>query len=591
MRLAVSIAAWSHDPDATLPPDRSILPQALRALGFSVMHVPPSALPESLSAALSGLEAVDTLLLHLSGVLDAEGSLEIPGADPLRFSAIADLLATKRCGPTLLFVEAAYRGAEDAFRAVEFVEAVAEALAADGAPHTTIIAVHPLSADAAQLAFTRIVLETVPEVVKSNGLALIDHAYTRARERQTSGVAANSFALMHGESPFYMTPVQEAVATSPLPLVPPAAETQPVFGAAVAEVRVKVDLPAVPEDRASTRAFDLVDVASSRPGAVARVSDRVPLTLVDTTMEPTLPYPTSVFAAAKSVPPEPAPPPPAPAERDPIRDELDARISAATAAGEHRLAVQLSRERLPSLPTVEGRVDELFEIGRTLVAKLRDLPEAVLTLEEARALDPSREDVLEALRRAYARLERWTETLEVTLALIKKTADARERAGLRVAAAALARHHLSDEDYALELLALAIEDDPRDEAALDEVVRIRRARAELVDLEHTLTALAGRLVEAGHAARAWDVCQRLAAVRRDDLGDTAGAVEALAIAKRLPLTELDSRAVLAEQLLALNDDEGAVAELEAIVAAEPLHLRAHARLFSIHHRSGDHDRA
>jgi tetratricopeptide (TPR) repeat protein len=275
----------------------------------------------------------------------------------------------------------------------------------------------------------------------------------------------------------------------------------------------------------------------------------------------------------------------------PTREQLDLRIAAATAAEDYRLVVQLCRERIPYLPTAEGRVDELFEIGRTLVAKLKDLPEAVVTLEEARAIDPAREDILEALRRSYTRLSRWTESLEVTLSLVKRTEDAHERAGLRVAAALLACQHLADDDYALELLTLALQDDPGNEGALEEIVRIRRSRGDLVDLEHSLAVLAERLVQAGDAARAWDACQRLAAVRRDDLGDTAGAVEALAMAKRLPLTELDSHAVLAEQLLALDDDEGAIAELEAIVAEAPLHARAHARLFSVHHRLGHHDRA
>jgi len=275
----------------------------------------------------------------------------------------------------------------------------------------------------------------------------------------------------------------------------------------------------------------------------------------------------------------------------PSLEALDARLAAAAVAGDHRLLVQLSRERLVHLRTPEARVDELFEIGRTLASKLHDLPEAVITLEEARTIDASREDVLEALRRAYARLERWTEALEVTLSLAKRVVDGPKRADLRVAASEFAESHLQDEEYAIELLDLALEDSPMHQAALDTLVRLRTSRGELPGLEKTLASLAHRLVDSGAGARAWEVCEQLARLRRDDLGDAAGAVEALGIAKRLPLTELDSRAVLAEQLLALGDEEGAVAELDAIVAAQPEHARAHGRLFSIHHRSGRNDRA
>jgi tetratricopeptide (TPR) repeat protein len=643
MRLAISIAAWFRDPDATFPPEEASLPHALNALGFSVIHAPLAELPTSFAAALSGLEPSDTLLVHIGGVLTDDGSLEVHDANPLSLSCVTEALVGKRCGPTLIVVEAAYRGEGDAFRAVELVEAVAEGLEADGAAYTTVIAAHPLDGAASKLGFTRLLLDSVADVVKPNGLALVNHAYARARERQVEGVAASGFALLQGDSPFYIAhsgpaggavppaavtqPEFEPVAAPPASDPPPAAPlplvqrverdaTMPFeLVAAPAAAPAATAAPAPPADRGSTRTFDLVDIASSRPGALAaapssaldKTSPNLPNApsspdgeaLAETASTPAVAAPASskrlVDAAQSSAPPtsEPATTPTA-APADPrvaAREALDGRISAATAAGDHRLAVTLCRERLALLPTVDARVDELFEIGRTLVAKLRDLPEAVVTLEEARGLDASRPDVLEALRRAYARLERWTETLEVTLSLIKKTEDAHERAGLRVAAALLARQALSDDDYALELLALALEDDPCDESALDETVRIRRGRGELRDLERSLAALAGKLVTLGHAARAWDVCQRLASVRRDDLGDTAGAVEALAIAKRLPLTELDSRAVLGEQLIAIGDDEGAIAEFEAIVQAAPLHLRAHSRLFAIHHRAGNHDRA
>jgi len=582
MRLAVSIAAWSHDPDATLPPEHTMLPQALQALGFSVMHAPTDELPAVLSAVLAGVEASDTVLVHVSGVLGEGGALELRGSEAMPLHVVADALAAKPCGRVLVMVEAAYRGEEDAMRAVEHVEAVADALSSNGSAGTMVIAVHPVSADAAKLAFTRLVLEAVRDVVNQDGVALIDDAYVRARERQLDGIAASGFALLRGATPFEIahalsrTVVIEPVVTEPALAEASASAARSAESAASPAANV-VPIPEAPVslESAPTTSPSLPDTGSS-PSAAA-----IP--------------PASISAAALSVAARELSSPDWIEASDvieaPPRSQLDLRIASATAAGDHRLVIQLSRERLPYLTTAEARVDELFEIGRTLVTKLRDLPEAVITLEEARGIDPKRQDVLEALRRAYARLLRWTESLEVTLSLIKQTDDPHERAGLRVAAALLACQHLADDDYALDLLALALEDDPCDEAALEEIVRIRRSRGDLVDLEQLLSALAERLVTAGDAARAWDVCQRLAAVRRDDLGDIAGAVEALAIAKRLPLTELDSHAVLAEQLLALNDDEGAVAELEAIVAEAPEHIRAHARLFSIHQRTGSHDRA
>jgi tetratricopeptide (TPR) repeat protein len=607
MRLAVSIAAWSHDPDATLPPEQAMLPSALRALGFSVMHAGLGELPAGLSAALSGVEESDTLLLHVSGVVGKDGALELGDTESMPLTLVADVLAAKSCKRTLVMVEASYRGTEDAFAAVELVEAVADALSSHAGSQTSVIAIHPLSSGAAKLGFTRLVLDAVRDVVKPDGIALIDDAYALARERQMAGIAASGFAFLRGGAAF------EIAHALPTPAMPPRA-TDPDLGISTPEVAApETPLPREAPPASALTPPALVDApdppvsATEAPASLEPVPAPLESVAASAATSPTIDDAVSVPVVAPAPVSTPAPVlPAAGAPRDvsspdwieasdvieaPSREQLDHRIEAATAAHDHRLVVELCRERLPYLRTAEARVDELFEIGRLLVGKLRDLPEAVRTLEEARAIDPSREDVLEALRRSYTRLSRWTESLEVTLTLVKRTENAHERAGLRVAAALLACEHLSDEDYALELLTLALEDDPTNEPALEEIVRIRRSRGDLVDLERSLAVLAERLVDSGDAARAWDACQRLAAVRRDDLGDTAGAVEALAIAKRLPLGELDSRAVLAEQLLALDDDEGAIVELEAIVEQAPGHTRAHARLFSIHQRAGNHDRA
>ena len=693
MRLAVSIAAWSQAPDAVLRQARQqqqqSVPSALEALGFSVLHASLAELRAGLKGALAGVEPNDTLLLHVSGVLGAEGSLAVGATDVVSLRLVADALATVACARALVFVEGAYRGEEDAMQAVEHVEAIANALSSHAGSHTTVVAVHALNVDAAKLTFSHAILDAARDVVRPDGSALIEDAYTRARERQMTS-SAGGFAFLRGGTAF---PIARALAVVSVPAV-----TEPVLPnpSSVAITLAKPESAApvtlrplssqaaasgpisskpAPSRAASSRAVPSPAV-SPPPGAVrssalpppppkaasaappsVRAEEASPpseASLASTSASPVWTEPSVVPAAAVPSPAVPAAavPPPAstplpsviiapvsaptasyPADSFPAgsfppvsvpaaptvstpstltagragssanwievsdvieaspREQLDARIVSAIAGGDYELVVKLCRSRLALLTTAEARVDELFEIGRTLAGKLRDLPEAVIALEEARAIDPKREDVLEALRRAYARLERWTEALEATLALVKRTQDPQERAGLRVAAALLACKHLSDDEYALELLTAALGDDPADGSALEELVRIRRSRGELVDLEQTLAALANRLVEIGDAARAWDACQRLATLRRDDLGDTAGAVEALAIAKRLPLSELDSRAVLAEQLVALNDDEGAIAELEAIVGAAPEHVRAHARLFSIHLRTGNHDRA
>ncbi len=567
MRLAVCIAAWSADPEATLSPvvERVTLPTVLAGLGYTVAATGTGDLASQLSAALAGVEATDTVLVHLSGALTGAGELEFGSRERVRLDVVTRALAAHPHAHALVFVEATYRGADDGEIALRQVEQVTSALS--NGRHSTIVAVHPAQAEVARLAFTHAVLDAAREGSSEQGAGQVQDAYARARERESSS-SASGFAFRRGATAF----------TLGRP-VPPAPRTEPLLGAPTSA-------------RASSRSVPKPE--SSLPTTLPRV----PPDAVGAA--PSLGF----LSSTQSSPVSPGVTPPAremssplwvevsePVYEPPSIGHLEARMAEATAQGDYRLAVALARQKLAQLTTAEARVDELFEIGRMLVVKLRDLPEAVLTLEEARTIDPSRQDVLEALRRSYARLQRWTEAFAVTLALVKLVEDPHERAGLRVAAGLLACKHLADDEYALELLGQALEDDARNEDALAEITRIRRGRRELAELEQMLSLLANRLVEAGDAARAWDTCQKLAALRRDELGDAAGAVQALAIATRLPLTELDSRAVLAEQLIALDDTEGAVAELEAIVASQPGHVRAHARLFSVFHHEKRHDRA
>jgi tetratricopeptide (TPR) repeat protein len=580
MRLAVLIAASPEGAGPVSDRGEVALPSVLVALGFTVLSLPAKDAPLLFPRALSGLEATDTLVVHVSGTLGPDGSVEgygeghgdAPGRSLMRLASIADALAERPCERTLVFVEASYRGVEDALVAVEQVEAVADALSSNAGSHTTVVAVHPISVEVANLVFTRAVFDAVRDVVQPDGTAFVAEAYRRARERQMAGVAASGFAFLRGGSPF---PIAHGVSLSA-----PAVATERELAPVTEPHPLSVPPPSRP----------LRAIPSSIRALAAAAAPVAPI--------PVVPPPVQLAPPVIETPPALAPAGTSGVwveMSDVIEtsslEALEARLAAAAAAGDHRLGVQLSRERLAHLTTPEARVDELFEIGRTLASKLHDLPEAVIALEEARSIDAAREDVLEALRRAYARLERWTEALEVTLSLAKRAADGPQRADLRVAASEFACDHLQDEEYAIELLELALEDSPTHEGALEALVRLRTSRGELAGLATALASLAHRLVDAGAGGRVWEVCERLAKLRRDDLGDAAGAVEALGIAKRLPLTELDARAVLAEQLLALGDEEGAIAELDAIVAVQPEHARAHGRLFSIHHRSGRNDRA
>ena len=230
---------------------------------------------------------------------------------------------------------------------------------------------------------------------------------------------------------------------------------------------------------------------------------------------------------------------------------------------ELRLALVTTEEPLAA---PADRVDELFERARTLVAEEGNVHAAIAPLEMARAIDPDRDDVLEALRRAYRALARWPELIEVTGALADRAKTTAERAARRAVQARIALDHLHDEPLGLTFLEAALEQDPTHDEALDLLLELRARRREQGALAQTLAHLIARLEEIGDDERARDVTRRLDALGADGADRT-------------------------DELLAQGDEDRALEELEDAVLRTPLHVHTHARLFAIHMRQRRFDRA
>ncbi len=165
----------------------------------------------------------------------------------------------------------------------------------------------------------------------------------------------------------------------------------------------------------------------------------------------------------------------------PSPDELDELIAASTDARDWRRVVELRRMRLEAHDTPRARVRELVSIARILQAELDEPEQAIDALEEARAIDPARVPVLQALRRGYERLGRWASAIESVGALADLADAPSDRAELQFARARLVLERLGDEERAVELFEQTLADDPTHErarAALAELLWRRAAVAE-----------------------------------------------------------------------------------------------------------------
>ncbi len=263
----------------------------------------------------------------------------------------------------------------------------------------------------------------------------------------------------------------------------------------------------------------------------------------------------------------------------------------ATEAKDARRAIEWRRKRLRSIDGTDAQVAELLAIARALQAELGDARAAAETLEEARRIDPRDRTVAEALRDAYEKLHRWPRVLDVLAEIAELTTDPVQRAALRFDAADVALGRLREEERGLGLLDRALDDDPTHDKALHALVAVRTARGEWDALDAAYTRLVDRYAKLGDAERAWDVCRRLGALRRDKTRDVVGAIEAFTGAVSCKPSDVDSRAMLADMHLARGDEAQAVAEFERVAQDAPLRASTFTRLFGLHQRAGRADRA
>jgi tetratricopeptide (TPR) repeat protein len=273
------------------------------------------------------------------------------------------------------------------------------------------------------------------------------------------------------------------------------------------------------------------------------------------------------------------------------RGALDALVDLATSAKEPRRIIEWRRRRLVALNTHADQVDELLAIATTYTDALQDRRGAAEALEQAQAIDPGDRRVVEALRAAYEQMHRWPRVVDVVGELADLTVDPAERAALRFAAADVALGRVRDEDRGLALLERALEDDPRHDRALHALVAVRTGRSEWGALDAAYTRLVDRFARLGDVDRAWDICRKLGALRRDKTHDVAGAIEAFTGAVSCKPADVDSRAMLADMHLARGDEANAVAEFERVAQHAPTRASTYARLFALHQRAGRTDRA
>jgi tetratricopeptide (TPR) repeat protein len=270
---------------------------------------------------------------------------------------------------------------------------------------------------------------------------------------------------------------------------------------------------------------------------------------------------------------------------------LIALVDLATAEKDHRRVAQLRKRLVDAATDDDTRLRELKRLAEVQRVELTDTRAAIESLEKARDLRPDDIEVLRTLRQLYENIHRWPKVVETLGAICTETEDARERGLLRFAQADIALGRLRDEPRGLGYLEAALEEDPTHERALVALVAVRTKLQQWVELERIYARLIDRHAERGDVERAFDLCKRLGTLRRDKLGNGPGAIDAFSGAVKLKPSDSDTRGALAELLIAKGDVPAAITELEQTASTAPGRAQTYRRLFEVHTKRGNHDRA
>jgi tetratricopeptide (TPR) repeat protein len=612
MRFAVVVAPAGEN--VTVQEPLEALSERLMRGGFNVIRLATRAeLARDLGRAVEGVDAGDSLLVYIAGALRVEGDdavglalsgVGVGAAGPstpslaedasdagatLRFDALAARLRGTATRDVLLFLDVHdATGAVDAMRAAEHVDAALHAMRAREEPLGVLVGVH----GAMSLAFTRLVVETIgdPAARDASGAAPVSAVFARVREHSLLSASVASFAHVKGKADFVLAAPEATCASAAPPSAVPSSIPSSMRGRASRPPRSVAPRPSVAPilaeaERAQAGARwddalagykNALMVAGDEDAAV-KASLYASIGEVKRSQGKLREAETN-FEKALGLDPK-------------HRRSIDALVAMAIESGDWARAASNRRRLVTAATSDVERAVELGRVAELLEKHAGDRAGAIAALEEARALAPHDAEVLGHLRALYAAANRWGSVAEILATLVAHATSPDARAELRFEQADVVLGRVRDEAAGLALLEAALEDQPSHGRALAALVAVRTRRAEWRALERVYTHLIDRFAAGGDPTHAWDVCRRLAALRRDRLHDGPGALDALRGALRCKPSDVESRGALAELLVAKGELGLAVDELEIAASHEPARASTHRRLFELHRRTGAVDRA
>jgi hypothetical protein len=270
---------------------------------------------------------------------------------------------------------------------------------------------------------------------------------------------------------------------------------------------------------------------------------------------------------------------------------LAALVDLAELHGDWDRVITYRRRRLESVEMAEERARELFALAEILETRKNDIQAAIVAATEACELRPGHGASFERLRDMLVRAKAWTRLVHLHGLMAMAAESPAEIATHRFAQGDISLGRLRQEAPGLAFMEQCLAADPAHDRALLAVISVRQQREEWAELGRTYEGLIAPLAARKDKDRVWDVCRKLAMLKRDKLLDGPGAIDAFRGALEVRPDDVESRAALAELFVAKGQRDDAVRELTRAADSAPLRVQTYRRLFELHLRAQRPDQA
>ncbi len=279
-------------------------------------------------------------------------------------------------------------------------------------------------------------------------------------------------------------------------------------------------------------------------------------------------------------------------EIDPAhRPTLEALVGVYSDNKDWKQVVEYKRQILDNVMDGEERYKILVEIGDIWADQDKNLQKAIEALEEALELQPENFQLLHKLLQHYQGVQAWSKTIETIDRIAGLDTNADRKSKYFYTIAQLYRDKENDQDKAVEYFNLSLDQDPAFLKAFEAINKILTGQRDWKNLERAYRKMLHRTAGKNNVDLEFSLWHGLGLIYRDRLQQPDAGVEAFKMSSRLKPDQMEERQILAELYERNNQVDLAVAELQDVLARDPMRVDPYHALYKLYLKAGLFDRA